>query len=618
MSTAARLSTPVLLILAGLWMSPAWAQAPKPGEAPASFALLAQQVAGFFPVIETEVVEVTGTRVTLAAGREQGVQPGLELTAYREGREIHHPTTKKLLGRAEEHLGRLVVTEVLERYAVAATPSPGEAARLRPGDRARAAGKARLTLVPISSGVRARLVETAVAELAQELERTGRLQVSFGDQVAVWLTEAKIPPEEFLQGKGVRTAAERFKLAHLLVVHFTTAQGRPFMEVRLLSPALDSPLLQTALFVPASVRPAPSQQFSAGAGGPPVKVERRSLLERLLSGDFEPNRYSAAAASVPIRQLATFPFAVVSMDVAVAAVDRVPRIALTDGQRVFLYRLKGQTLEPEWTHDKLMAGKILNVQLADLDGDGALEVVVNRQDVRSGMLSYILGTREGRPVPLAQDVPLILLAVDEQGEGVKRTLWGQRYDPEKFWTRGTAYRYVLKNGDVQVTGRVLVHVSFRAAGAVFSNIAGKDRVLAFVDEQNRLMITTATGLELWRSLSAVGGGFAMAQVQVPMFTTLVDKFFKIEPNPVAVDLDGDGVDEIVVPANQDESGRMAVVFRGPAGYRMQVVNSGFEGLVTGLGAIPGDGGPSLIAAVLRRGGLLRAPGDTQIIMTVPE
>jgi hypothetical protein len=86
---------------------------------------------------------------------------------------------------------------------------------------------------------------------------------------------------------------------------------------------------------------------------------------------------------------------------------------------------------------------------------------------------------------------------------------------------------------------------------------------------------------------------------------------------VAIDLDGDGIEEIVVVQNQ-VPGRMAVVFKGPAGFRFQSVNSGFEGTITGLGAIPGDPTPSLVVAVTRYYGLLTSAGDTQIIMTIPE
>jgi len=49
-----------------------------------------------------------------------------------------------------------------------------------------------------------------------------------------------------------------------------------------------------------------------------------------------------------------------------------------------------------------------------------------------------------------------------------------------------------------------------------------------------------------------------------------------------------------------------------------VVQSGFEGMISGIGAIPGESGPSLVLSVLRRTGLLRESGETQIIMTIPE
>jgi hypothetical protein len=626
MSTAPlRLSSllAVVLVLAGSAVVPGRgaAQSGQPvplAPAPLSFKVLADQVNALFPVINTDVVEISGNRVTLASGRSQNIQPGVELILYREGRELYHPTTKKLLGRTEETLGRAVVAEVFENYSLATLAESKTA--VQPGDHARSiAGKIRLTVLPLTTGTRSKIMEAATYELVQELERTGRFQTAFGDQVVGWLAQERIPVEEFMKGRGVREATQRFKLSHILALHFSMVQGKPFMDVRAFSAALDAPLLQSALFVPSTVRAQPTQQFSSGPGGQDVRVQRRSLLARLLSGDWEPNTYSAGAASIPIRSVATFPFMVLSMDVAVGPADKIPRIVVTEGERVFVYKVNGEKLDAEWTYDKRLRGRILSVQFADLNGDGVLDVVVNRQDVKTGMLSHILTSQNGRPVVLADEIPLLLLAVDEQGDGVNRGLWAQTYNGEKFWNRGTATRYVLKDHDVAATTRVIVHDSFRPTGATFSNIAGKERVLAFVDEQSRLRLTLGSQ-ELWRSLTIVGGGLAQGQVAIPMLQTVVDKFFKFEPNPVSVDLDGDGVQEVVVPVNEDEAGRMAVVFRGPAGYRMQVVSSGFEGFVTGLGAIPAveAGNPSLVAAVVRRSGVLRQTGDTQIVMTVPE
>lgn len=585
--------------------------------APLSFRVVVDQVTALFPAIRTDVIEVTGRRVTLASGRADGVQRGVELVAFREGRELYHPTTKKLLGRVEDLIGRIVVTEVSENYSIA---TQVDGAPVQPGDKARvSSGKVPLTVVTLSgAGPRPRVVEAATYDLVQEFERTGRFQVGLGDPIAVWLAQEKISMAEFLSGRGVKEAAERFKVQNLLALGFTQVEGKPYMDVRLFSGDFQTPHVTTALLVPASVGAKPAQGFSSTGGPGGVKTERRSLLARLLSGNFESTTYSAGAASIPLKSLATFPFMITSMDVAVAPADRTPRIAITDGQRVFLYRLKEQTLEPEWTHDRLSVGKILSVQLADLDGDGVLEVVVNRQDYKAGMIGYILTTDNGRPKLLVDDIAVLMLAVDENGDGVNRTLLAQSYNKVTFYNKGPATRYVLRGKDIVPSGSVPTHDTFRATGATFSNIGGKDgRVLAFVDENNRLKIV-ANGQEVWRSLTVVGGGLAMAHVQQFVQPTFVDTFFKLEPNPVSVDLDGDGVQEIVVPINEDEAGKMAVVFRGPVGYRLQVVSSGFEGMVTGLGAVPGDGAPSLIAAVVKRLGMFRQQGETQLIMTLPE
>jgi hypothetical protein len=160
--------------------------------------------------------------------------------------------------------------------------------------------------------------------------------------------------------------------------------------------------------------------------------------------------------------------------------------------------------------------------------------------------------------------------------------------------------------------------SFRATGATMANTGGKNalRTLAFVDEHNRLRLSVENE-EVWRSSSPVGGGGPKLTVDTQIERGGRSYVYLAEPHPLAIDLDGDGIEEIVVVQNQ-VPGRMAVVFKGPAGYRFQSVNSGFEGTITGLGAIPGDPIPSLVVAVTRYYGLLTTAGDTQIIVTIPE
>ena len=119
----------------------------------------------------------------------------------------------------------------------------------------------------------------------------------------------------------------------------------------------------------------------------------------------------------------------------------------------------------------------------------------------------------------------------------------------------------------------------------------------------------------------MGGGYLEVE-QEYLFSsrTARTKFYKIEPTPLAVDLDGDGVEELIVPQNQVREGLIAVVFKGPAGFRLQSVNTGFEGGITALGAFKTADSPqpTLVASVVRFTNFLKTSGETQIIMTVPQ
>ena len=609
----------VLLLILGSVLALGGGHPASAQTTPLSLTVLVDQLLALFPKVDGEVIEVQGKRLTLTLGKRNGIQPGLDLSLYREGRELRHPRTGQLLGRTEETLGRVSVLEVFEAYSTASVSQGGGA---RPGDKVRvSAGKVPLTLLPLASvGMRANLVEAVVHELVEGLTRTGRFQVTMGDQVAIWLAREGIHGEQVLKGEGLGRAAEQFKIQHLVALSFSQLERKPYMEVRLFTFPRVEPLLSTAFFIPPSIKPRADRQFSASTrnGQPAAKPrEKRSLLARLLGGELEAGTYSSGETTIPLKEVAKFAYPVVGMDVAVSSRDQIPRIALTDGARIFQYRLVNQALEIEWTYDARGFGALLSLQLADLDGDGTFEVVVNRHHNQTGMTSFILGAKDGTPRLLVDNIPVILLALDENGDGVKETLWGQRYHPQQFFTPGQAERYALKDGALVAAGRVGVPDSFRATGAAMASIAGKGtRALAFIDEHQRLRIAMGAE-ETWRSSSAVGDKGQVAEIQVPFGPTTRTLFFKMEQFPLAVDLDGDGIEEVVVPQNQTE-GMLAVVFRGPAGYRIQSLNSGFEGVITSLGAIPGEDPPTLIAAVVRYKGMLRNVGETSLIMTLSE
>lgn len=585
---------------------------------------LVDQIVSLFPKVEGEVIEARGATLTLTLGRRDGIQPGLFLSLYREGRELRHPKTGQLLGRAEQSLGHVVVEQVMEAFSVG---KASDAPDVRPGDKVRlSSGRIKLTVVQVVDGVKASLVEFVAQELVKGLNETGRFQAMAGDRVTVWMAQEGISPAVFMTGERMGDLARGLGIEQLVALRFSLAQRKPYLEVKLFSAFHQPPLLSTGLFVPPTLKPPAEGRFSAGTKdrreSPPRP--KQSLLARLLGGDLETGVYSGGEGSIPLREVIRFGFPVLTMDVAVSPHDGVPRMVVTDGSQIQVYRIVNRQLEAEWSYSVRSFGVILSLQLADLDGDGQLEVIVTRHSNLTGVTSSIISAKGGKPVAIASEITdVILLAVDDTGAGVKRSLWGQRYSPDKFFTEGQAERYALRNGSLVSERRVLVPDSFRATGAAFSGVNGKNspRVLVFVDRYQRLRIASGNQ-ELWRSSTPVGGGYIVAELQGKQTLgpfPAAPTFHRMEPPPLSVDLDGDGVDEIIVPV-RDAPGVLAVVFRGPAGFRLQSVNSGFEGAITALGAIPGAEGdaPSLVVAVVRFTNFFKTAGETQIIMTTGE
>jgi hypothetical protein len=619
LSTIAGVVMVGLVSVAGVNVLSAQAPARPSAQPSASLLAIVDQVAALFPRVSGDVIEVQGSVVTLSIGKRDGVQPGLELTLFRQGRELRHPKTGEVLGRTESSVGRVRVQQVFEAYSTGSVPAGTQVAA---GDVARiSAGKQRVTVVAMVSGVRESVVESALGEIVEGLNRTGRFQVSIGDRVGVWAAEQGIKPEQVLDGRGLVEAADRFKLEHVLALHFSMVQRRPFLEARFLSLPSTNALMTSTAFVPPSVRSAQGQRFSSGGDRNPAQPKQRSLLARILGGELEAGSYSSGENSIPLKEIGKFGFPVTSMDVSVAPKDQIARVVLTDGDRIWLYRVVERVMEPEWTYDNRFSrpGRIMSVQLADLDGDGILEVIAVRYhpDPQILLTSFILGARDGKPVEIYRDSSQFLYAFDVDGGGVKKAVWAQAFSPETFFRKGHAVRNVLKGDTLVPDGIARVPASFRATGATLANMTGKGpgpRSLVFIDEQNRLRVAIETEDAFRSSTPVGGGGYLKVEVLKRNERGGRSEFFHFEPMPLAIDLDGDGVDEVVVPQNQLD-GHLAIMFRGPAGYRLQTINSGFEGTITGFGAIPGDNPPTLIAAVVRFNNFFRTAGETQIIMT---
>ena len=120
-------------------------------------------------------------------------------------------------------------------------------------------------------------------------------------------------------------------------------------------------------------------------------------------------------------------------------------MVVSDGEKIYQYKIVGLKFEPEWSMSVRSLGRVFSVYFVDLDGDGVFEVVGNRHDPKSGLNSFIVGVKDGKPRYL-RTASRRSSPVDIKGDGYKQTVWTQRFSREKFFSQGQAEQMAWKNG----------------------------------------------------------------------------------------------------------------------------------------------------------------------------
>lgn len=79
---------------------------------------LALKIYQDLPLVEGYVINVERDQLTLDIGSNEGIKKGMKCIVYREGQDIIHPITKRVLGKQTEELGEIKLTQVYPKYSV--------------------------------------------------------------------------------------------------------------------------------------------------------------------------------------------------------------------------------------------------------------------------------------------------------------------------------------------------------------------------------------------------------------------------------------------------------------------------------------------------------------------
>jgi hypothetical protein len=496
---------------------------------------LALSISSYFPKAQGVVKSGQGDRVTISLGKKDGMIPGMELMLWRDGKEILHPVTNAVIGRAEEQVGTIEVTSVGDATSTAVMkkklldPREGDKARITP----RKINMAVVPLRPDSPDI--------VQTLVQRLNEFGRINVLEPAKVDAFVRNSKAKDAALVKELG-----SAFGLDAVVSLGIYPSEGKQMVTARIFYTD-DASQLDTIVAMldlksrkegMAEIKPFFTPERELKKEERNITPELPFMAKHFAAGDFE-------------------------------GTGKL-EYAFSDGTRIHVYRSEptgwrevwtetglssksGRTMEwsDQTTVTKMPTIEHINVDAADINGNGRPEIFVTV--MQDGMVkSYVIEYQDGAFRRIAE-LPGFLRVVS--GQGKPPVLIGQAYDPLRFYS-GDPKQYSWTAGAYVAGGDFALPKGLGIYGWSYANMGEGKPMLVVLDEEDRLQVYSGGGV-VWKSADqyatvdnyvykpAAGVELAL-QKQAPR-----DKGDRVRiPGRVAaIDVNGDGKEEIVIVKN---------------------------------------------------------------------
>jgi hypothetical protein len=495
---------------------------------------LALSISSYFPKAQGVVKSVQGDRLTISLGKKDGMMPGMELMLWRDGKEILHPVTNAVIGRAEEQVGTIEILSVGDDTSTAVMkkkvldPREGDKARITPR-------KINMAIVPLRPDS-----PDIVQTLVQRLNEFGRINVLEPAKVDAFVRNSKAKDAALIRELG-----SAFGLDAVVSLGIFPSEGKQMVTARIFYTD-DASQLDTIVAML------------------DLKSRKEGMAE--IKPFFTPEREKKKEERVVTQEL---PFVAKFFTAGDFEGNGKLEYAFSDGTRIHIYRNDPSGWREVWTETdpntrvgrtmvwsenvtvtKMPTLSHINVDAADINGNGRPEIFVTVMS-DGKVKSYVLEYQDGTFHRIAE-VPGFLRIVSFQGKPV---LIGQAYDPNQFYS-GSPKQYSWTAGAYTAGEDFPLPKGLGIYGWSYANLGEGKPMLVALDEENRLQVYSGGGV-VWKSADqyatvdnyvykpATGVEYAL-QKQSPR-----DKGdrVKIPGRVAAIDVNGDGRDEIVVVKN---------------------------------------------------------------------
>jgi len=500
---------------------------------------LAVSISSYFPKVQGEVTGVQGDHLTLALSTKDGLMPGMVLMLWRDSKDILHPVTGAVIGRAEEEVGTAEVTSVSDTSSTAVIkkklkdPKPGDKARITPR-------RINIALLPL----RAEHPEI-IQRLAERLNELGRFSVLENEKVEVFIRDRKQRDSALVKEMGTVFGLD----AVISLAIYPSSDGKQMVTARIFYTE-DASQLDTIVAML------------------DLKAGKQAL------GELRP-------FFVPIKEEKSIspelPFAARYFATGDFKGDGNLEYAFLDDARLHIYRLEPMGWREVWTEnvpsdyyqipsearDQMTESipppsgiQYINIDAADINGDGKAEIFVTAM-LSGKVFSYVVQYQDGAFRRVA-NIPGFLRVITYPGRGIM--LIGQDYDPVKFFT-GAPRQYTWSGGKYVPGPELSLPRGVTLYGFTFAYFGEQNSFLVVFDDEDRVIVYSKDS-PLWKSEEkytvvntyvykpVTGIAAAMSKPAAESDKSLR---VRLRGRIVALDINNDGRDEILLPKNIGES-----------------------------------------------------------------
>ena len=311
-----------------------------------------------------------------------------------------------------------------------------------------------------------------------------------------------------------------------------------------------------------TAQPQAKGQPSPGASKQPVAAQRRHP-DYVLTGE-EGDRLSAVNPNFiaaiggeekegAVWRSPSLPVFITGLDVADLDGDGKNETVYTSRSSVYVARMENGVLRRLTMFEGPAGDNILSVDVADINGNGRPEIFVSNQRDTAAK-SYVFEFANNRLTPILKDVPYYFRVMKLQNGP---TLLGQRGADDNYF-QGDVQTMTYSGGQYKPGGSAGIPKTINVFQFTLANLTGtgKEFLVSVKSKDNVLKVQTRNGNDLWSSEASYAGtgiymraGLSITDGNTTFYETTDDKRLYIPSRLLTADLNGDGIDEIIVAKN---------------------------------------------------------------------